>query len=249
MAEIEINKGNNETKDTADQKNNFSQSGTTGSQAGKSENDISGKVVDAVSGDTKAAKDVLNKAKESTSDIAAKVYDTATEKASTLIDQQKSSLAEGLSSVAENILQLGSNLRGADQANGITNATADYVNTAADKVEQISKYLNKKDMKEMMRDAEDFAHRNPALFLGGAFVLGLLAARFLKSSSPNRSSSRSFSNTQRSNSEIDNTEGVHLPENLDELSRAAEARKNSTTNTASDTGENKSANAATSNKR
>ena len=32
-----------------------------------------------------------------------------------------------------------------------------------------------------MSDAEDWARRNPALFLGGAFALGLLASRFLKS--------------------------------------------------------------------
>jgi hypothetical protein len=31
-------------------------------------------------------------------------------------------------------------------------------------------------------EAEDFARRQPALFLGGAFALGLLGARFLKSS-------------------------------------------------------------------
>ena len=34
----------------------------------------------------------------------------------------------------------------------------------------------------MARDAESYARRNPAVFLGSAFVLGILAARFFKSS-------------------------------------------------------------------
>jgi hypothetical protein len=34
----------------------------------------------------------------------------------------------------------------------------------------------------MVRNVEDFARRQPALFIGGAFMLGLLGARFLKSS-------------------------------------------------------------------
>jgi hypothetical protein len=35
----------------------------------------------------------------------------------------------------------------------------------------------------MIQEVERFARRQPALFLGGAFTLGLIAARFLKSSS------------------------------------------------------------------
>jgi len=45
-------------------------------------------------------------------------------------------------------------------------------------------------------DAERLAHRQPALFVGGAFALGLLAARFLKSSKPRPSTGRqSWANT------------------------------------------------------
>ena len=38
-----------------------------------------------------------------------------------------------------------------------------------------------------MSDAENWARRNPALVLGGAFALGLLASRFLKSGMGGRS--------------------------------------------------------------
>jgi hypothetical protein len=39
-------------------------------------------------------------------------------------------------------------------------------------------------MREIMHETQRFARRNPALFLGGSFVLGLLGARFLKTSAP-----------------------------------------------------------------
>jgi hypothetical protein len=47
----------------------------------------------------------------------------------------------------------------------------------------------------MARDLEGFARRNPALFFGAAFGLGLLAARFLKSTPPSyntKSAGREF---------------------------------------------------------
>jgi len=37
-------------------------------------------------------------------------------------------------------------------------------------------------MDQMLRDARNLARRQPALFIGGSFAVGLLAARFVKSS-------------------------------------------------------------------
>lgn len=39
-----------------------------------------------------------------------------------------------------------------------------------------------KEPPELAADVEGFTRRQPALFMGGAFVLGLTTARFLKSS-------------------------------------------------------------------
>jgi hypothetical protein len=44
--------------------------------------------------------------------------------------------------------------------------------------------LRKKDVQQLMQDAQRLARRQPALFIGSAFALGLVAARFLKSSPP-----------------------------------------------------------------
>jgi hypothetical protein len=42
-------------------------------------------------------------------------------------------------------------------------------------------YLHGKDLDRIVGDVEHFARSQPLMFIGGAFGLGLLAARFLKS--------------------------------------------------------------------
>lgn len=42
--------------------------------------------------------------------------------------------------------------------------------------------IQQKDIDEVIRETEDFARVQPAIFLGGAALLGFVAARFLKSS-------------------------------------------------------------------
>jgi hypothetical protein len=59
---------------------------------------------------------------------------------------------------------------------------AEYSEKMADQIERVSSYLEEHDLDELKHSAEDFARRQPELFLGGAFTLGLLAGRFLKSS-------------------------------------------------------------------
>jgi len=49
-------------------------------------------------------------------------------------------------------------------------------------VENWADYVQQTDVRQMADRVESFARREPAIFLGGAFALGLLGARFLKSS-------------------------------------------------------------------
>ena len=62
-------------------------------------------------------------------------------------------------------------------------AIAGYVDRAADQIDQWSQRLRDKDIQELITDVQQLARRRPAVFIGSAFALGLLAARFLKSSS------------------------------------------------------------------
>jgi ElaB/YqjD/DUF883 family membrane-anchored ribosome-binding protein len=125
------------------------------------------------------ANDVLDKAKDS----AGKVYGLATEKAASTIEEQKTNLAGGLSGVADSIRQVGKNLRDGDEQNAITDLTAKYGETIAGQIEKVSGYFDKKELKDIVRDVEHFARKQPAIFIGAAFAAGLLAARFLKSGS------------------------------------------------------------------
>lgn len=135
---------------------------------------------------TETAKGLYDQAK----DTAGQAYGTATEKAKSTIEEQKTNLATSLTSVADSIKQVGENLRGADDQIGIANFTAKYSDSLAQQIEQISDYFENQDLRQMARDLEGFARRNPAIFIGGAFALGIFAARFLKSSSTTQTSNR-----------------------------------------------------------
>jgi hypothetical protein len=101
----------------------------------------------------------------------------AKQTATSQIAARKDQAAQGLSAVSSSMRQMGDNLRQNDQTSGY----AQYVDQAAEQVDRFSGYLQRHDARDIMADAEDWARRNPALVLGGAFALGLLASRFLKS--------------------------------------------------------------------
>jgi hypothetical protein len=69
-------------------------------------------------------------------------------------------------------------LRERDQA-----TFGEYAASAAEMVERFSGHLKERDINQMLWEIESFGRRQPALFMGGAFALGFLASRFLKSSS------------------------------------------------------------------
>lgn len=127
---------------------------------------------------TARGKELLDQAKST----ANEAYDKFAEKATSTIEEQKIGLAGGLTSVADSFRKTGDSLKSGQGQNQVTEYTAHYAKTAADKLEGVARYFENSDMKAMARDAERYARRNPAIFLGGAFVLGVLAARFFKSS-------------------------------------------------------------------
>ena len=100
------------------------------------------------------------------------------EQASTQLNTQKNKATDGLGSVAHAVRETTQRLR--DDNHG---TVARYAEQAADQIDRFSQGLKNKDVGELMSDAQRLARRQPALFVGGAFTLGLLGARFLKSSS------------------------------------------------------------------
>jgi hypothetical protein len=118
--------------------------------------------------------EVTDQVKEQAVQLKDKVAETATGK----LEDQKTQATSGLGNVSEAIRQTGQQLRSNDQE-----AIAQYIDRAATQLDQFTGYLRSRDMRQIVGDVEAFARREPALFLGGAFVLGLFGARFLKSSS------------------------------------------------------------------
>lgn len=118
------------------------------------------------------AQDVI----EQTQQKAGEVVDQAKQQATSQLSSQKDRAVDSLGTVADALRQTGKHLHENDQ-----HGLEQYANKAAERVEQVSGQLREKDVQEIVRDVERYARQQPALFLGGAFVLGLLGARFLKS--------------------------------------------------------------------
>lgn len=177
----------------ANQKNQNTQSGTSARQA-RQQNDSAADSVSQNNQDPNiSTESIKDSAKESAKglydqakDTAGQAYGAATQKAESALQEQKTSLAGGLTSVADSLHQVSESLRGTDAQSGITQVTAKYGDRLAEQIEQVSDYFENRDARGMIRDVEGFARRNPEIFIGAAFTLGLLAARFLKSSGKDR---------------------------------------------------------------
>jgi hypothetical protein len=118
---------------------------------------------------------LASEAKTDASRMAAQAKDQAVQ----LADRTKDQTAQRLGSLATALRQAGRQLETEDAA-----GFGRYAGLAADQVEKASGYLEGKDLGELVRDTQTFARRHPDLFLGGAFLAGVLIARFIKSSSP-----------------------------------------------------------------
>ncbi len=130
------------------------------------------------------ADDLLQQAKQTTSDVVDQVQQQAGSK----IDQRKDETVNELEKVVGAVRQLGEGLGGHDQG-PIAHYAAEYGKKAADGLERFTNYLRQNDTKALVREVENFGRRQPALLIGGAFLLGLAGARFLKSSMPATSES------------------------------------------------------------
>jgi hypothetical protein len=111
-----------------------------------------------------------------TSNVVDRVADTAQQQVGTTVDSQLSRGADMLGQVSNAIRRSGDELRGEQPQ------IASLADTAAQQVDRAGEYLRRTDFQGLVRGAEDFARRQPAVFLGGALALGLVASRFLKAS-------------------------------------------------------------------
>jgi len=151
---------------------------------GKDKNVMPGAFTDqgGAGGALDQAKDTANTLLSQAKTTAGDAYNTVAEKATTTIEEKKAGFTGSLTSVADSIRQVGDNLGNTADQNSVTQYSSQYARTAADKLESAARYFEARDLRAIARDAEDYARRNPAVFIGTAFALGVLAARFFKSS-------------------------------------------------------------------
>jgi len=120
-----------------------------------------------------------------TSQRSSGMMDKVRERATAQLSTQKDKATDGLGSVAQMVRQGTQQLR--DQHH---ETLAGYVEKAADRIDQLSQQLRDKDVSELVDDAQRLARRQPAVFIGSAFALGVIGARFFKSSSPQQENAR-----------------------------------------------------------
>lgn len=136
--------------------------------------------------------DLLQKAKQTTGEIVNQVQ----QRAGSQISQQKETAANELSTVVNAVRRFGESL--SNEANGpIARYAADYGNKAADSLQRLTDYIRQQEPKQLLNDVQNFGRRQPALLIGGAFLLGFAGARLIKSSLEASSQSSTNMSTQR----------------------------------------------------
>jgi hypothetical protein len=105
------------------------------------------------------------------------MIDRGKERVLSSVDDQKIRVARTLGAVASSLKSSGAEMHTGDAA-----AIGGVVERVADQIDRAATYLERSDVEEIVGGVERFARRNPALFIGAAFAVGVLGARFLKSS-------------------------------------------------------------------
>ena len=103
--------------------------------------------------------------------------DRASEQARSRLSAKQKDAALTLSSLASTLHNSSSQLRDEQQK-----AVGEYVEKAAEQIDRLANYIQNTDPGEVVDNVERFARRRPAVFIGAAFALGVIGARFLKSS-------------------------------------------------------------------
>ena len=121
--------------------------------------------------------DLLQQAKQTTSEVVNQVQQRAGDQ----INRQKETAASELSTVVNAVRRFGETLN--NEGNGpIARFAAQYGDKAANGLDRMAKYLREQDPKRLLDDVQNFGRRQPALLIGGAFLLGFAGARLIKSS-------------------------------------------------------------------
>lgn len=148
--------------------------------------------------------DLLQQAKQTTNEVVSQVQ----QQANSQLTQQKDTIASQLSSVVNAVRQFDQSL--SNEGNGpIARFAGQYGQKAADGLDRFAQYLREQDPKQLFNDVQNFGRRQPALLIGGAFLLGFAGARIIKSSMDAASSGSTYNRPQS----LENTPNTRVSPN------------------------------------
>ncbi len=148
-------------------------------QAGKAKNaakQAANQAADTAQNVVNQAQQTAQPAIDQAQQTAVQVKHQVQQSANSALESRKDQAAQSLDGLASAISTLGQQLHENNQP------LASVADEAAHRVNRAAGYLHERDVRDLVGEAEGFARRQPALFLAGAFTLGVFAARFLKSS-------------------------------------------------------------------
>ena len=155
--------------------------GTMGEMGGTEASES--RVKEAAHGAQEKVSDMAATVREKTGELAEEGKERAQElvhragdRARSRADEERTRLAGGIRTVADALR------RGTDDLTEDRQAYGRFVEALADRADGLSRYLEEHDVDEMAREARRFAREHTGVVVGSAFALGLLGARFLKSS-------------------------------------------------------------------
>jgi len=142
-----------------------------------------GQATGQASGQASGGGSPISQPLERTKQTAERLRGEAVVKAEQVTEQASKTFEEGKHRLAERLRRFGGSMQAAsEKLPAEDRAFAGYVGKARSRIEQAATYVEGASVDGAIRDVERFARREPALFFGSAFALGVAAARFLRSS-------------------------------------------------------------------
>jgi hypothetical protein len=139
-----------------------------------------------------------------TKEQANKLVSAAQDQATGLVSSQKQQMASQLSTLSTALHDVGGQMRGQDG-----DMLVQYIDAAADQIDVFAKNLQEQDLGQLMESVNDFARRQPAVFMAATFAVGFLAGRLLRSSTPSYAGEQDSSWRQSSGARSDYGAGAY----------------------------------------
>lgn len=126
-----------------------------------------------------SARAQIREVKDQVVDQAKTSFRQARDSATSSLNDSRHQAADRIGGIASAVRSTSQHLRSENRA-GVANLT----DSLAEQIERFSEYLRDRDLRAFRDDIGNFARRQPAVAVGVALGLGMLGARFFKSSQP-----------------------------------------------------------------